>query len=47
MGLHRGGRLSARSAYAVLRAIAEVANLPIGCEEVFTLHVLLHTAGTR
>lgn len=42
----RGGRLSARSAYAVLRAIAEAANLPIGCEETFTPHVLRHTAGT-
>jgi integrase/recombinase XerC len=42
----RGGRLSARSAYAVLRAIAEAANLPIGREETFTPHVLRHTAGT-
>jgi integrase/recombinase XerC len=42
----RGGRLSARSAYAVLRAIAEAANLPVGREAVFTPHVLRHTAGT-
>ena len=42
----RGGRLSTRSAYTVLRAIAEAANLPVGREEVFTPHVLRHTAGT-
>jgi integrase/recombinase XerD len=42
----RGGRLSARSAYTVLRSIAEAANLPLGREEVFTPHVLRHTAGT-
>ncbi|MCW2883826.1 MAG: phage integrase family protein, partial [Streptosporangiaceae bacterium] len=43
---HRGGRLSARSAYTVLRAIADAANLPIGRDGVFTPHVLRHTAGT-
>jgi integrase/recombinase XerC len=42
----RGGRLSARSAYTVLRGIAEAANLPVGREETFTPHVLRHTAGT-
>lgn len=42
----RGGRLSARSAYTVLRAIAEAANLSLGREAVFTPHVLRHTAGT-
>ncbi|MDQ2788605.1 MAG: tyrosine-type recombinase/integrase [Actinomycetota bacterium] len=42
----RGGRLSARSAYTVLRALADEANLPLGREAVFTPHVLRHTAGT-
>lgn len=42
---HRGGRLSARSAYTVLRAIADAADLPIGRDGVFTPHVLRHTAG--
>lgn len=42
----RGGRLSARSAYTVLRAIADAANLPLGRDGVFTPHVLRHTAGT-
>ncbi|GAA2428193.1 site-specific tyrosine recombinase XerD [Actinomadura vinacea] len=41
----RGGRLSARSAYTVLRAIAAAANLPIGRDGVFTPRVLRHTAG--
>jgi integrase/recombinase XerC len=42
----RGGRLSARSAYTVLRAIADAANLPLGRDGIFTPHVLRHTAGT-
>jgi Site-specific recombinase XerD len=43
---HRGVRLSARSAYTVLRTIADAANLPIGRDGVFTPRVLRHTAGT-
>jgi integrase/recombinase XerD len=43
---HRGGRLSARSAYTVLRAIADAAGLPLGRDGIFTPHVLRHTAGT-
>jgi integrase len=43
---HRGGRLSARSAYAVLRAIAGAADLPLGRDGVFTPRVLRHTAAT-
>jgi len=43
---HRGGRLSARSAYTVLRAIADAADLPLGRDGVFTPHVLRHTAAT-
>ncbi|MFC6085829.1 tyrosine-type recombinase/integrase [Sphaerisporangium aureirubrum] len=43
---HRGGRLSARSAYTVLRAIADAADLPIGRDGVFTPHVLRRTVGT-
>jgi integrase/recombinase XerC len=42
----RGGRLSARSAYTVLRTIADAANLPLGRDGIFTPHVLRHTAGT-
>jgi integrase len=42
---HRGGRLSARSAYTVLRAIAEAADLPLGRDGSFTPRVLRHTAG--
>lgn len=42
----RGGRLSARSAYTVLRAIAAAADLPLGRDGVFTPRVLRHTAGT-
>ncbi|MFI0446989.1 tyrosine-type recombinase/integrase [Actinomadura sp. 6N118] len=42
----RGGRLSARSAYTALRAIADTAGLPLGRDGVFTPHVLRHTAGT-
>jgi integrase/recombinase XerC len=40
-----GGRLSARSAHTVLRAIADAAGLPLGRDGVFTPHVLRHTAG--
>jgi integrase/recombinase XerC len=43
---HRGGRLSARSAYTVLRTIADAADLPLGRDGIFTPHVLRHTAGT-
>lgn len=42
----RGGRLSARSAYTALRAIADAAGLPLGRDGIFTPHVLRHTAGT-
>lgn len=42
----RGDRLSARSAYTVLRAIADGAGLPLGRDGIFTPHVLRHTAGT-
>ena len=42
----RGGRLSARSAYTVLRAIADAAGLPLGRDGIFTPRVLRHTAGT-
>ncbi|MFI0372611.1 tyrosine-type recombinase/integrase [Actinomadura sp. 1N219] len=42
----RGGRLSARSAYAVLRTIADAAGLPLGRDGIFTPRVLRHTAGT-
>jgi integrase len=42
---HRGGRLSARSAYTVLRAIAHAADLPVGRDGIFTPRVLRHTAG--
>jgi integrase/recombinase XerD len=42
----RGGRLSARSAYTVLRTIAAAANLPLGRDGLFTPRVLRHTAGT-
>ncbi|MFG2002136.1 tyrosine-type recombinase/integrase [Spirillospora sp. NPDC048911] len=42
----RGGRLSARSAYTVLRTIADAAGLPLGRDGLFTSHVLRHTAGT-
>ncbi len=42
----RGGRLSARSAYTVLRAIADAAGLPLGRDGVFTPRVLRDTAGT-
>ncbi|MEU5876267.1 tyrosine-type recombinase/integrase [Spirillospora sp. NPDC047279] len=41
----RGGRLSARSAYTVLRDIAAAADLPLGRDGVFTPRVLRHTAG--
>jgi integrase len=43
---HRGGRLSARSAYSVLRAIADAAALPLGRDGIFTPHILRHTAAT-
>jgi integrase len=43
---HRGGRLSARSAYTVLRTIADAADLPLGRDGIFTPHVLRHTAAT-
>lgn len=43
---HHGGRLSARSAYTVLRAIADAANLPLGRDGIFTPRVLRHTAAT-
>ena len=42
----RGARLSARGAYDVLAALAEAAGIPVGREEVFTPHVLRHTAGS-
>lgn len=42
----RGGRLSARSTYTVLRGIADAAGLLLGRDGVFTLRVLRHTAGT-
>jgi integrase len=42
----RGGRLSARSAYTVLRAIADAADLPLGRDGIFTPRVLRHTAAT-
>jgi integrase/recombinase XerD len=42
----RGGRLSARSAYTVLRTIADAADLPLGRDGRFTPRVLRHTAGT-
>ena len=42
----RGGRLSARSAYTVLRTIADAADLPLGRDGLFTPRVLRHTAGT-
>jgi integrase len=43
---HRGGRLSARSAYTVLRAIADTADLPLGRDGIFTPRILRHTAAT-
>jgi integrase/recombinase XerC len=43
---HRGGRLSARSTYTVLRAIANAADLPLGRDGIFTPRVLRHTAAT-
>jgi integrase/recombinase XerC len=43
---HRGGRLSARSTYTVLRAIADAADLPLGRDGIFTPRVLRHTAAT-
>jgi integrase/recombinase XerD len=43
---HRGGRLSARSTYTALRAIADAAELPLGRDGIFTPHVLRHTAAT-
>ncbi|WP_433324463.1 tyrosine-type recombinase/integrase [Spirillospora sp. CA-294931] len=42
----RGGRLSARSAYTALRAVADAADLPVGRDGVFTPRVLRDTAGT-
>lgn len=42
----RGGRLSARSAYTVLRAIADAADLPLGRDGLFTPRILRHTAAT-
>jgi site-specific recombinase XerD len=42
----RGGRLSTRGAYQVLKAIAEDANLTVGRDADFTPHVLRHTAAT-
>lgn len=42
----RGGRLSTRSAYTVLRTIADAAGLPLGRDGIFTPRVLRHTAGT-
>ncbi|HZB32299.1 MAG TPA: tyrosine-type recombinase/integrase [Streptosporangiaceae bacterium] len=43
---HRGGRLSTRSAYTVLSAIADAADLPVGRDGIFTPRVLRHTAAT-
>ncbi len=43
---HRGGRLSTRGAYDILKAIAEDAALDIGRDGDFTPHVLRHSAGT-
>lgn len=43
---HRGGRLSARGTYSVLKAIAVDAGLSTGRDGEFTPHVLRHTAGT-
>ena len=42
----RGGRLSTRGAYEVLKAIAEDANLTVSRDADFTPHVLRHTAAT-
>jgi site-specific recombinase XerD len=43
----RGGRLSARGAYDVLKAIAADANLEFGRDGDLTPHALRHTAGTN
>ncbi|GAA0341786.1 tyrosine-type recombinase/integrase [Actinoallomurus spadix] len=42
----RGGRLSTRGAYDILKAIAEDANLEVGIDGEFTPHTLRHSAGT-
>jgi site-specific recombinase XerD len=42
----RGGRLSTRGAYDILKAIAADANLEIGRDGDFTPHVLRHSKGT-
>ncbi len=42
----RGGRLSTRGAYEVLKTIAEDATLTVGRDADFTPHVLRHTAAT-
>jgi integrase/recombinase XerC len=43
---HRGGRLSTRGAYNVLKAVATDANLSIGRDGEFTPHVPRRTTGT-
>lgn len=43
----RGGRLTARGAYDVLKVIADDANLAFGRDGDLTPHALRHTAGTN